>query len=296
METISVAWRGPRGSGKHTKLHEFLQKRAIFYNIPFTIQTSTWYLNKQVSDDASDANEGTTGKSIPYEKSKIHLGFDVARMSMSDKLFITSILEGCWTGQQDICLAQTDMHTRYLVLYHAQYMTDESVLQIQEALEQYPNFSVLVTSELPLPDRLRDHFMEIPVEGDIDMLLESYTTKQGLPQKDVWLEFFKKTADEWSVNWSGKRITDVRQWCYICLQRNLRWSDVIMYWIETVYSLSWVTVNNRKKILDILWRVESGSGWILITSYRIPILWEHVHLSIAKALYKCRMSNNIVNS
>jgi hypothetical protein len=215
------------------------------------------------------------------------LGFDVARMSMSDKVFLQSILTR-WTGQQDVFLISSNIQTRYLVLYHAHFLTDESVLQLQECLEQYTTFAILLTTELPLSGRLRDFCFEIPVVGD-DMLLRNYTKKANLIEKDVWLEFFKKTINDWSHTWDASKIADVRNWIYICLQRNLRWTDVITYWIEVIYLTDWITPNMRCKLMDILWNAESGSGWVLVTSYRIPILWEHVHLKLAHTLYKLRI-------
>ena len=285
----SFAWRGPRGSGKRTALVEYLKKQAEAYSLVFQMKPGTWYLNKQTSGSADpdeDDDDDVSGKSIPYEESVFHLGFDVARMSMSDKVFLQSIL-GRWTGQQDVCLTHSRIQMRYLVLYHAHYLTDESVLQLQEALEQYPGFAVLMTTELPVCGRLRDYCMEIPVAGK-DMLLEKYVASQGLPCADVWKEFFMKTAEEWSREYSAKTIVDIRNWIYICLQRNLRWTDVIMYWIEAIYSLDWIDGPARERLLEILWRAESGSGWVLVSSYRIPILWEHVHLQIAKVLYEIR--------
>jgi hypothetical protein len=205
---------------------------------------------------------------------------------MSDKVFLQSILTR-WTGQQDVCLMSSLIQTRYLVLYHAHFLTDESVLQLQECLEQYPSFAVLLTTEYPICGRLRDFCFEIPVVGE-DLLLANYTKKTQLIQKDVWLLFFKKTLNEWSQNWSSAKITDIRNWIYICLQRNLRWTDVIMYWIVAIYDTDWITPSSRGKLMDTLWHAESGSGWVLVTSYRIPILWEHVHLKLARKLYKCR--------
>lgn len=297
MNHPSFAWRGPRGSGKRTQLIKFLERQSLLYDIPFEIQYNTWYLNKsstqkdESTDDNEPISEGDLGKSIPFEESHIHLGFDVARMSMSDKVFIQSILAR-WTGQQDIFLTQTDISMRYLVLYHAQYLTDESIIQIQEILEQYSYFAILMTTELPLPIRLKDYCLEIPVPGN-DMLLAKYISISATPEytNDVWLEFFKKTLNEWSAEWSPSQIPKIRQWCYICLQRNLHWSDVIMYWIESIYTTTWLSDRDRKKILDILWRVESGSGWTLITSYRIPIHWEHVHLELARAFYEIRQND-----
>lgn len=102
---------------------------------------------------------------------------------------------------------------------------------------------------------------------------------------------FKKTINDWTDGWGASKIADVRNWIYICLQRNLRWTDVIMYWIEAIYDTKWITPNMRSKLLDILWNAESSSGWVLVTSYRIPILWEHVHLKLAHQLYKFRVAS-----
>lgn len=292
MQPCSFAWRGSRGVGKRTQLLEFLKKQSEQINIPFDIKYSTWFLNKQVNGgDPDEDDDGATGKSIPFEESSVHLGFDVARMSMSDKVFLQSILTR-WTGQQDVCLVSSAIKTRYLVLYHAHFLTDESVLQLQECLEQYSTFAVLLTTELPLSGRLRDFCMEIPTRSTFDMLLSKYVEDSSLPQDDVWLLFFKKTINDWSESWSVSKIAEIRNWIYICLQRNLRWTDVITYWIEAIYDTEWITPSIRSKLLKVLWNAESGSGWVLVTSYRIPILWEHVHLELAREMYKLR--NNIV--
>jgi len=296
MQPCSYAWRGFRGVGKRTQLLSFLRTQADKINIPFEIKKSTWFLNKQsVGGDPDEDDDEATGKSIPYEESNLHLGFDVARMSMSDKVFLQSILSR-WTGQQDVCLMSSVIQTRYLVLYHAHFLTDESVLQLQECLEQYPTFAILLTTELPLSGRLRDFCFEIPVVGQ-DNLLANYTKKVNLDGKDVWLEYFKKTVNDWSENWSAQKISDVRNWIYTCLQRNLRWTDVITYWIEAIYATEWITPRMRSDLMEILWNAESSSGWVLVTSYRIPILWESVHLKLAHQLYKSRQSSStsIVN-
>ena len=294
----SFAWRGPRGSGKRTELLKFLKGRADKLGQTFEIKEATWYLTKQTAvsaDPDDDDDDEATGKTIPYEESSIHMGFDVARMSMSDKVFLQSILQR-WTGQQDVCLTGTALTTRYLVLYHAQYLTDESILQLQEALEQYPSFAILLTTELPLCNRIRDYCFEIPVVGK-DKLLEKYSSTSGLPETDVWKSFFAKTLDEWSncvVDFNSARsqelVVKIRNWIYICLQRNLRWTDVMTYWIETIYETEWLNSQGRSAVLKVLSEAESGSGWVLVTSYRIPILWEHVHLRLAKELIKWRNS------
>ena len=161
----SYAWRGSSGCGKRTQLLDFIRKQSQNLGLPFEIKTGTWFLNKQTNGGDPDEDDDATGKSIPYEESQMHLGFDVARMSMSDKVFLQSILTR-WTGQQDVCLMSSALQTRYLVLYHAHFLTDESVLQLQECLEQYPTFSILLTTEFPICGRLRDFCFEIPVVGE----------------------------------------------------------------------------------------------------------------------------------
>lgn len=289
-QPCSYAWRGFRGVGKRTQLLGFLKKKAEKNHLPFEVSESVWFLNKQTSNaDPDEEDDEVSGKSIPYEESVLHLGFDCARMSMSDKVFLQSILLR-WTGQQDVCLMSSNIHTRYLVLYHAHYLTDESVLQLQECLEQYPTFAILLTTELPLSGRLRDFCFEIPVGGE-DELLKKYASENQLLEKDVWLEFFKKTIEDWSSSWDASKIAEVRNWIYICLQRNLRWTDVIMYWIFAIYQTDWMTPAIRARTMNTLWHAESGSGWVLLTSYRIPILWEHVHLKLAHQLYQLRHAN-----
>ena len=289
-QPCSFAWRGAKGVGKRTQLLEFLKIQANKIGVPFEIKKGTWFLNKQVNGGDPDEDDDPTGKTIPYEESLLHLGYDTATMSMSDKVFLQSILSR-WTGQQDVCLMTSAIQSRYLVLYHAHLLTDESVLQLQECLEQYPNFVILLTTELPLCSRLRDFCFEIPVVGE-DYLLQEYTKKAGLLQQDVWLEFFKNTLNEWAADWSPSKITNIRNWIYICLQRNLRWTDVIMYWIMAIYETPWITNKMKGALMDILWQVESGSGWVLVTSYRIPILWEHVHLKLARQFYLCKSDSN----
>ena len=290
-QPCSYAWRGSSGCGKKTELLNYIRKQGKNIGIDLEIKTSVWFLNKQTNNaDPDEEDDEISGKSIPYEDSQLHLGFDVARMSMSDKVFLQSILTR-WTGQQDVCLISSMIQTRYLVLYHAHFLTDESVLQLQECLEQYPTFTILLTTELPLCGRLRDFCFEIPVNGK-DNLLDKYTKSLNITEKDVWLEFFKETLEDWSKKeGSAILITEIRNWIYICLQRNLRWTDVIMYWIIAIYETEWMTPKMKSDVLDILWKAESSSGWVLVTSYRIPILWEHVHLQLARCFYKLRSNS-----
>ena len=316
---ISYAWRGPRGCGKKTRLIKFLKDYCESRKIVFKLTNGNWIINKngygsgvasgsgngpdntRTLSSTEDTNETeqcgedeneSVGKIIPYEFSNIHLGFDVARMSMSDKGIIQSILY-CWTGQVDVTLLKSGLSSRYLVLYHAHLLTDESILQIQECLEKYNNFKVLMTTEMPICSRISDYIFEIPCSGD-DLLLRNFVSEQSQKwgelsfKGDVWKEFFLRTAERWSNLDSYTVIIDVRNWIYICLQRNLRWTDVIQYWIEILWEIPWIHSKDRARLFELLSTFESGGGWNLIPSYRIPILWEKNHLEFAILLQICR--------
>jgi len=84
----SYAWRGAKGVGKRTQLLEFLKVQAAKIEVPFEIKKGTWFLNKQVNGGDPDEDDDPTGKTIPYEESMLHLGYDTATMSMSDKVFL----------------------------------------------------------------------------------------------------------------------------------------------------------------------------------------------------------------
>jgi hypothetical protein len=289
----SYAWRGPRGSGKRTLLLQHLAAQATSLGLSFALKEGTWFLSKPsggTNADPDDDDAGDAGKSIPYEESALHIGFDVARMSMSDKLFLQTILPR-WTGQQDVTLMGSGLSTRYLVLYHAHYLTDESVLQLQEALEQCSNLGILLTTELPVCLRLRDFCLDIPVSASAsasadtegDHLLATYVQKAKLPVTDVWRTFFRETAEAWSKPWTPQRVQEIRDWIYICLQRNLRWTDMVAYWMETIHGLDHLDTETKRGFYQILAEAEAGGGWMLVPSYRIPILWEAVQAKLARA-------------
>lgn len=299
---FSYAWRGPKGSGKRTILLEFLKRIAtkVQTDSVFSVSSGTWIMSKNGSSTTRDGGGGggaatmTTGtderlgaggddddelegKRIPYEYSQIHLGFDVARMSMSDKIFLNSILQR-WTGQDDLTLTNTVISTRYLVLYHAHLLSDESILQIQETLEKYDNFGVLLTTELPICNRLSDHVLEIPVAGS-DKLFEEYRRRwEPDAKEDCWLTYFRQCFNKWISLDSFQAITEIREWIYVCLQRNLRWTDIIYYWIQVIDEIQWLDSTEKKELWLYLAFIESGGGWHLIPSYRIPIFWESVHV------------------
>ena len=205
MNALSFVWRGPAGVGKRTQLLQFLEQQAAKHRVPFKVKPSVWYLTKPSNGSADpdeEDEEGGTSKTIPYEESAIHMGFDVARMSMSDKIFLQSILTR-WTGQQDVTLqgSGSALSMRYLVLYHAHYLTDESTLQLQEALEQSPAFAILLTTEVPVCPRLRDMCMEIPVGEKPARTREYALAPSGREQSRIYNETDPAPSGRGCVPW-----------------------------------------------------------------------------------------------
>ena len=85
-------------------------------------------------------------------------------------------------------------------------------------------------------------------------------------------------------------IYEIREWIYICLQRNLRWTDIIYYWTEVVNEITWLLPDEKRELWLYLALIESGGGWNLIPSYRIPIFWEQIHAEFAAKARNFRLN------
>jgi hypothetical protein len=116
----NLVWRGPRGTGKRTALLEFLKYYAQKSNQNFQLQEKRWTLQgndgegeitTNIEDNSSSKDEK---KGLIYEISRIHRGFDVARMSLQDKNYVQSILT-LFQGTGNILLNDG---SHILVIYH----------------------------------------------------------------------------------------------------------------------------------------------------------------------------------
>jgi hypothetical protein len=79
------------------------------------------------------------------------------------------------------------------------------------------------------------------------------------------------------------RVQEIRDWVYFCLQKNLRWQEVIQYLLDSLLQSKLA----HKKIvatIDALAKQPSSGGGNTLGSYRIPIAWEHLGLQVATAL------------
>ena len=101
MDELNLLWIGQRGTGKRTNLQKALSQVAQGRGISFQLRKSIWSTetNKRLQreseqteaqEDEVETPQGNDG--VPYETSQVHLGFDIARMSMQDKNYISSLL------------------------------------------------------------------------------------------------------------------------------------------------------------------------------------------------------------
>lgn len=297
----NLCFIGDHGVGKKTMLHNFLRSYATSEGVPFNIKTK-YLMGKLLntvsstsgtaaaddSDSDGDDVKPTTkavdedgpspdGKSFPFEVSAIHQGYDIARMSLQDKNYIYTIFKN-FQGSSYV-LSKQNYH--FFVFYHAHLLSEESIIFIQEKLEQYSNcLRIFFTSQYPLPNRLADHFMEVYITDKTNHLYKSL----NLTKEPGWKTWFSKTLTSWNTpTWNTASIVAIRNWIYFCLQRNLRWCELIDYWTEAIQASD---LPHAKKIAiyRILAFAEGGGGWQIIPSYRIPLLWEHTLLDIIKVL------------
>ena len=292
MDEFNLIWIGQRGTGKQTQIHKALAHIAQGRGVNFQIRKSIWSTetNKRLQRESeqTEAQQDETetpqqGEGIPYETSLVHLGFDIARMSMQDKNYISSLLDRLGYGTEVAIGKKKQAVKRILVFYHAHLLSHDSVLQLQMALEQHEGSLVIwCTSELPLPYELVDWFVEIPVSG------RDYATPKLKQQYGANLLDWSTYFDKMVASWGGKpmtlgRIQEIRDWVYFCLQRNLRWQEVVHYLLESILQ-SQLSASTIQRAVSVLAKEPSTGGGQTLGSYRIPIAWEHLGIEIASAL------------
>jgi hypothetical protein len=284
MDSLNISWRGQPHSGKRTALHAALKQLAAVRGIPFSIQIKQFYtggalkadtgqISTTAEDDGGD-DGGSEKDSFPYEFSLLHIGFDISRMSMQDKIYLKPILQRWSTGSQVLAGSQ-GRASRILVFYHAHLFSTESYFLLHSLLENnYGDVSIWMTSELPVAERLSDYFIEIPIR-------QQKTIETG----PTWFKIFQKLL----LSWSQKpfphlsETTEIRSFLYELLMRNLRWTDCLHHLLDVVLSLQ-IEDAKKRKVFAILAKQEATAAGQTIPSYRIPLLWEALFLEIREAL------------
>ena len=286
MDTLSICWRGMAGTGKKTALHTALRHIANMRDLPFTIQMrgtgaigSTGDVTEAgATEEGADPEDSMTGQFM-METSFIHIGLDIARMSMQDKHILRPILGNLGQGSQ-VMAGKQGRGSRILVLYHAHLLSSESVLLIQACLEQNEgDLSIWFTSELPVPQRIRDWFVEVPVGGKDN----SFEIFQGITQGSAsWSSIFKAIIDKWRTSPLPKiqDVKEVKSYVYEMLMRNLRWVEATHFMLDVFLLHPDITEKQRKAAIGALAMCEATGGGYTIPSYRIPIIWESLFLQL----------------
>ena len=275
------------GSGKKTLLREALTKVAELRGLPFNIQmrgTGAMGATGDVTeagatDEGADPEDSSAGQFM-METSLVHMGLDIARMSMQDKQILRPVLTNLGQGSQ-VMAGEQGRGARILVIYHAHLLSSESVLLLQACLEQNEgDLSIWLTSELPVPQRIRDWFVEIGVAGE-DRAFENFKAVVGFQPAD-WPTIFKGIIDKWRQSDSPKinDVKEVKSYVYEMLMRNLRWVEATHYILDVLLSHPEITEVQRKAAIGALAKCEATGGGYTIPSYRIPILWESLFLQL----------------
>jgi len=296
MDSLCLSWRGNPGTGKRTQLLQHLQLVARGRQLPFSLHTKFLQIGSATAGSTGEVDEAdeTTGErtteagQFSYESSVVHVGFDVSRMSMQDKNILRPVFLRLGQGSQ--VLAGPQGHgSRILVLYHAHLLSTESILLLQAALEQNDgDLSVWMTSEIPIPVRVRDWFVEIPVKG-ADRQFELYKQKVFSDEHLAdWPDVFVRLFSKWLKQGNGKPTLDdvpaIKSFIYELLMRNLRWTECVHFVLDAVIMMPGLSTEQRQKALDVVAKCEGTGGGQTLPSYRIPILWESLFLQLRSAI------------
>ncbi len=289
MDDINVVWFGQRGTGKKTNLHKALSHVASLRGVSFNPKQAFWSTESKKAnkddgvEESEDVEAPTSVEGIPYETSLIHMGFDIARMSMQDKNYIANLLDRLGYGTDVNIGKKKTAVNRILVFYHAHLLSHDSILQLQMALELHAgSICFWFTSELPLPYELKDWFLTIPVPGQ-DYTLRAIQNRFG-PNHLDWKEYFGILIKKWrGREITLERVIEIRDWVYYCLQRNLRWQEVNHYLFDALLA-SDLPLEVLENCFRVMSQQPATAGGQTLPSYRIPIAWEMLGLQIAEQL------------
>lgn len=284
MDKLNLSWRGQPGSGKRTQLHQALASVAAQRGVSFVSQTRLFFSSQANRNDtgaiSTTAEEDVADTVVsekdafPYEFSHVHVGFDISRMSMQDKIYLKPILQKWGSGSQVLGGSQGHAN-KILVFYHAHLFSTESCFLLHGLLEDNDeNLSIWFTSELPVPLRLQDYFYEISVRQTF--------TPSTLP---TWKTLFWKLFADWT-GLPKPKLQDtqtIREFLYNLLMRNLRWTDCIHVLLDVACTFPF-SPEKRSHVLSILAKQEATAAGQTIPSYRIPLLWETLFLELRSAL------------
>ena len=145
---------------------------------------------------------------------------------------------------------------------------------------------------MPVPQRIRDWFVEIPVAGH-DNAFAAYKQQATLIQNDPakkianWPDVFHGLLNRWASAEAPtiEDIKEVKAFVYELLMRNLRWVEATHFLLDVLIVSTAITDLQRRACIQALAKCEATAGGYTIPSYRIPILWESIFLQIRNIVH-----------
>ena len=289
MDRLCLCFRGMPGVGKRTQLIERLKQIAASRKVPFHISMKTLSFDSgNASTIAKGEQEDDDGKqdshTIEYESSLVHIGFDISRMSMQDKNILRPVLTNYGKGSH-VLSGEKGRGNRIIVLYHSHLLSSESILIIQNVLEQNDgDLSIWFTSELPVIQRIRDLFIEVPVSGEDN----NYLTFKKVNKNDSvnWPDIFKTKISSWikSPLPDLKEVAEIKTFVYEILMRNLRWVECVHFLMDVIIQMEELNKKQKTLLLKVLANTQATGGGLTLPSYRIPIVWENLFINLRNAI------------
>jgi hypothetical protein len=263
---MGIVWRCQDYKFSKNAVHKRLERIAKERGLPLTIIRKQWHLDSKVSDEQAQSEE-LRKDGLPYETSLLHNGFSVARMSLQDRHYIRSIVDSL--GEN----AHVLNGDRILILYEADLLSTESVLLIQRLLEmrsESGNISVWFTVRETVPYKLNDWFLDIPVP------LSAPLYHPWSPVIWDWVQTTRRLKEH-----KIQHIEQLRNTIYALLQRNIRWFDIHQILLELILEhYRDLGPELTQKLLTCLANSPNTAVGHTLTSYRIPIAWESLFVSL----------------
>ena len=251
-------------------MHKRLERIAFQRGLPLTITRKNWHLDSRVSDEQAQSEE-LRKDGLPYETSLLHNAFSVARMSLQDRHYIRSIVDSL--GEN----AHVLRGDRILVLYEADLLSTESVLLLQRLLEmrsESGNISIWMTVRESVPHKLSDWFLDIPIP------ITAPLYHPWSPLVWNWIQT-TRAIKEHKIH----HVESIRNTVYAFLQRNIRWSDIHHILLELILEhYRELGEDLTRKLLNCLANSPNTAVGHTLTSYRIPIAWETLFVSLYDVL------------
>jgi hypothetical protein len=263
---MGIVWRCQDYKRSKQAVHKRLERIAQQRGLTLNINQKQWHLDSRVSDEQAQSEE-LRKDGLPYETSLLHNAFSVARMSLQDRHYIRSIVESL--GEN----AHVLNGDRILVLYEADLLSTESVLLIQRLLEmrsESGNISVWMTVRESVPLKLNDWFLDIPVPLTAPLYHPWSVTVWD------WVQTTRALKTH-----QIKHVESLRGLVYTLLQRNIRWFDIHQIFLELILEhYRELGEELTDKLLECLANSPNTAVGHTLTSYRIPLAWEGLFVSL----------------